>query len=67
MTITQMREKYGERVLNRAVTDIVVAGIEAMKERDETGRPSEIVSALVAKDIEASEWNDVRSIVKRML
>lgn len=67
MNITQMREKYGERVLNRAVTDIVIAGLETMKNREETGRSSEIVTALVAKDIDASEWNDVRAIIKRML
>lgn len=67
MNITQMREKYGERVLNRAVTDIVIAGLETVKSREESGRSSEIVTALVAKDIDASEWNDVRAIIKRML
>lgn len=67
MNITQMREKYGERVLNRAVTDIVIAGLETVKNREESGRSSEIVTALVAKDIDASEWNDVRAIIKRML
>ncbi len=67
MNITQIREKYGERVLNRAVTDIVIAGLETVKSREESGRSSEIVTALVAKDIDASEWNDVRAIIKRML
>lgn len=67
MTITQMREKYGERVLNRAVTDIVIAGLDVVKKREDSARSAEIVNALVAKDIDASEWNDVRAIIKRML
>lgn len=67
MTITEMREKYGDRMLNRAVTEIVIAGLEILRHRATTGNTFDIAVVAIAEDIDASEWNDVRSIIKRSL
>lgn len=67
MTITEIREKYGDRVLSRAVSEIVIAGIETVKKRGNDGHSIDVVVAAVAEDIDASDWQDVRSIIKRTL
>ena len=68
MTITELKAKYSERIINQTVTDVVVAGISriAAEEGDyTTPLASEIRRCF--DDINASKWDDIRSIVKRSL
>ena len=68
MTITELKAKYGERIVEVTVTDIVIAGISWIATEDgdyTTPLASEIRRCF--DDINASKWNDIRSIVKRSL
>lgn len=68
MTISELKAKYSERIINQTVTDVVVAGISriAAEEGDyTTPLASEIRRCF--DDINASKWDDIRSIVKRSL
>lgn len=68
MTITELKAKYNERIINQTVTDIVVAGISRLAAEDgdyTTPLASEIRRCF--DDINESKWDDIRSIVKRSL
>lgn len=68
MTITELKAKYSERIVEATVTDIVVAGISRIAAEDgdyTTPLASEIQRCF--DDINASKWDDIRSIVKRSL
>lgn len=68
MTITELKAKYSERIINQTVTDVVVAGISRIAAQDgdyTTPLASEIRRCF--DDINASKWDDIRSIVKRSL
>lgn len=68
MTITELKAKYSERIINQTVTDVVVAGISRIAAEDgdyTTPLASEIRRCF--DDINASKWDDIRSIVKRSL
>lgn len=69
MTYPEIKEKYGDRILGIACTDIVLLGI---KENIRTGDGaydnalgSEVLKCI--NDINKSEWNDLRNIIKRSL
>ena len=69
MTYPEAKDRYGEQILGIACTDIVLAGIN--KNLREGG--SEYSNPLGAEvlrcieDINKSEWNDLRNIIKRSL
>ena len=66
MTYTELKEKYGESVINRLVTDIVVTGMrEAANDGPRT--PYGIVIGQCLEDLRASDWNDIRATIKRSL
>ena len=69
MTYLEAKERYGERILSIACTDIVIAGInESIRKAPEgynNALGSEVISCI--KDINKSEWNVIRSIIKRNL
>lgn len=69
MTYGEAKEKYGERILSIACTDIVLAGINenirSVKDGYQNALGMEVLSCI--KDINKSEWNDLRSIIKRSL
>lgn len=68
MTITELKAKYSERIVEATVTDIVIAGISRIAAQDgdyTTPRASEIRRCF--DDINASKWDDIRSIIKRSL
>ena len=68
MTITELKAKYSERIVEATVTEIVVAGISRIAAEDgdhTTPLASEIRRCF--DDINASKWDDIRSIVKRSL
>lgn len=67
MPMNDLRMKYGERVLILTASEIVKAGLDAVKARDQSGRAMDITIAACASEIEAQAWNDVRAIIKRCL
>lgn len=67
MTFIDFKSRYGERVLTLAASEIVKAGVEAVKARGESGRAMDITIAALAAEIDAQEWNDVRALIKRSL
>lgn len=67
MTFTDFKDKYGDRVVSLAVSEIVREGLEAVIAKGDTGRPMEITIAAVASDLMKQEWNDVRAVIKRSL
>lgn len=67
MTMTDFKMKYGDRVLVLTASEIVKAGLDAVKARGQSGRAMDITVAAVASEIEAQAWNDVRAIIKRCL
>ena len=66
MTYTELKEKYGESVINRLVTDIVISGM-----REAGGRGARTAFGIVIgqclEDLRASDWNDIRATIKRSL
>ena len=67
MNMTQARERFGERILTLASSEIVRAGIDALIARGNSGRAMDITLAALAEELNAGEWNDVRAIIKRSL
>lgn len=66
MKYTELKEKYGESVINRLVTDIVISGMrEAGAEEPRTAFG--IVIGQCLEDLRASDWNDIRATIKRSL
>lgn len=68
MTITELKKKYNERILNLVASEIVVTGLrECLKHRDNAKGPlTEVVSECM-DDVNGSSWDDIRSIIKRSL
>ena len=69
MKYQEAKDKYGERILGIACTDIVIAGIK-QNLRNNSGEYSNPLGAEVLRCIEEiskSEWNDLRNIIKRSL
>ena len=69
MTYAEAKEKFGERILGIAATDIVLMGIN-QNLRNRGGEYSNPLGSEVLRcieDINKSEWNDLRNIIKRSL
>ena len=73
MTITELKNKYNERIINLVVTDIVNTGLSKLAtdarmilDREDPN-PLEKDWASCLLDISGSTWDDVRSIIKRSL
>ena len=69
MTFIEAKEKYGERILGIACADIVLAGINENVRTPEGGYQNTLGAEVLncINDINKSEWNDIRSIIKRSL
>lgn len=69
MNYPDIKEIYGERVLGIACTDIVLAGIKENLRTREGGYDNPLGSEVLKciNDINKSEWNDLRNIIKRSL
>lgn len=69
MTYSEAKERYGERILGIACTDIVLAGINENLRNSQGGYQNALGAEVLTciKDINKSEWNDLRSIIKRSL
>ena len=68
MTYVEAKEKFGERILGIAATDIVLMGInQNIRNGGEYSNPlgSEVLRCI--QEINKSEWNDLRNIIKRSL
>ena len=69
MTYAEAKEKFGERILGIACTDIVLSGINENIRNSEGGYQNALGAEVLTciKAINRSEWNDIRSIIKRSL
>lgn len=71
MGITELKQKHNERIINRVVTDIVMAGLTKLKIDEEVNSPDDNPLVESAKrcfdDINDSSWDDIRAIIKRSL
>jgi len=67
MQYMNFKDKYGDRVVSLAVSEIVREGLEAVMAKGDSGRPMEITIAAVASDLMKQDWNDVRAVIKRSL
>ena len=67
MTYLEAKERYGERILSIACTDIVLAGINEQLRKAPEGYQNALGSEVLRciRDINKSEWNAIRSIIKR--
>lgn len=68
MTITELKAKHGERIINLVVSDIVVAGLGRIA-AEPSGRQDPLAESCreCFTDINASGWDDIRAIIKRSL
>ncbi len=73
MTLTELKQKKNERIINMVVSDIVCTGLNKLKQEavDITMNPD---APALAKDwaecfnnINSSSWDEIRSIIKRTL
>ena len=69
MTITELKEKYNERLISIVVTEIVVGGMAKIREKDPAaeGSPLGIEVRKCFDDMDNSTWSDIRAIIKRSL
>ena len=69
MKVTELKLKYNERILNLVVTDIVIAGLKALKEDDVKSPDNPLVESWKKcfDDIDGSSWDDIRAVIKRSL
>lgn len=68
MDYPELKGKYGERIINRLATDIVVAGLHHLDEHWEGDRGSLdqlMLSAL--NDLQRAGWDNIRATIKRSL
>lgn len=69
MGITELKEKYNERLISIVVTEIVVGGMTRIREKDPEaeGSPLGVEVRKCFDDIDGSKWDDIRAIIKRSL
>lgn len=69
MGITELKQKHNERIIGLVVTDIVIAGLKALKEDDIKSPDNPLVESWKRcfDDINDSSWDDIRAIIKRSL
>lgn len=70
MGITELKQKHSERIINRVVTDIVMAGLSKLKTDEEVNSPDNPLVESAKRcidDINDSSWDDIRAIIKRSL
>ena len=69
MGITDLKEKYSERLVNLTVTEIVLGGLARIREKDPAaeGSPLGIEVRKCFDDIDNSTWDEIRAIIKRSL
>ena len=69
MGITELKQKHNERIINLVVTDIVIAGLKALKEDDVRSADNPLVESWKKcfDDIDGSSWDDIRAVIKRSL
>lgn len=68
MTYPELKDKHGERILNLVVTDIVMQGLMAVRQRprDEHSPLGAVISSCF-NDIDSGSWDEIRSAIKRSL
>lgn len=69
MTITELKEKYNERLISIVVTEIVIGGMAKLRDKYPAaeGSPLGIDVRKCFDDMDNSTWDDIRAIIKRSL
>lgn len=68
MTITELKKKYNVRIINMAVSEIVLMGLrECLENKGDLSTPLTADVDHCIEDINESTWSDIRSIIKRSL
>ena len=69
MGITELKEKYGERLVNLTVTEIVLGGMSQIRQKDPEaeGSPLGVEVRKCFDEIDNSTWDEIRAIIKRTL
>lgn len=70
MKVTELKQKHNERIIGLVVTDIVIAGLKALKTDEEViSKDNPLVESWKAcfDDINDSSWDDIRAVIKRSL
>ena len=69
MKVTELKLKHNERIIGLVVTDIVIAGLKALKEDDVKSLDNPLVESWKRcfDDINDSSWDDIRAVIKRSL
>ena len=73
MTLTELKTKQNERIINMVVSDIVSTGLSKLQQEAVDITMNDKASALAKSwaecfnSINSSSWDDIRSIIKRTL
>lgn len=69
MKVTELKLKHNERIIDLVVTDIVIAGLKALKEDGIKSPDNPLVESWKRcfDDINDSSWDDIRAVIKRSL
>ena len=69
MGITELKQKHNERIIGLVVTEIVIAGMKALKEDGIKSPDNPLVESCKRcfDDINDSSWDDIRAVIKRSL
>ena len=67
MGIIELKEKHGERLIFMVCSDVVIQGMKYMLEHyDERSTLGKDCKECL-KDINSGSWDEIRSVIKRML
>lgn len=73
MTLTELKTKQNERIINMVVSDIVSTGLSKLQQEAVDITMNDKAPALAKSwaecfnSINSSSWDDIRSIIKRSL
>ena len=68
MKVTELKLKYNERIISQAATEIVAAGLSKIAASDgDYNTPLAAEIRRCFEDINNSSWDEIRSVIKRML
>ncbi|MBO7093759.1 MAG: hypothetical protein J6W33_02525 [Spirochaetia bacterium] len=67
MNITELKAKHNERIITIAVTEIILAGLSRIASQEPDPTPLAVDVKKCFDDINNSNWDDIRAVIKRSL